>query len=258
MIETTDISYTIDGKTLLSNVSIKCNPGDVTMVVGPNGAGKSTLIKLMSQQWSCSTGTIRFNGRDISAISKKKLAKNRAVLSQKIHMAFPLTVEEVVMMGRYPHFGNHPTTHDKNICQQTMDIFEVAEMAERDYLTLSGGERQRVHFARVTAQIWPESTDTTKVLLLDEPLAHLDIYYQYELLSRLKGLMDQQPMIIVGVLHDLNLAYKFSEKALLLHNGEPLSYGDTEDVFTKGNIKKAFGMEATFLQDKQGERYLCF
>lgn len=258
MIEAKNAGYAIDGKSLLRGVSFRASPGEITMIVGPNGAGKSTLIKLMSQQWTCSSGAIQYYGRDLNQISKKKLAKTRAVLSQKVHMAFPLTVQEVVMMGRYPHFGNHPTTRDEEICQETMDIFDVSGMRKRNYLTLSGGERQRVHFARVMSQIWPEENHQTKTLLLDEPLSHLDIYYQYEMLNRLKKLMERQQMTIIGVVHDLNLAYKFADKALMLYDGEMISFGEVEEVFTGKNIKKAFGMEASFLEDGQGERHLCF
>ncbi|MCB0703968.1 MAG: heme ABC transporter ATP-binding protein [Saprospiraceae bacterium] len=258
MIKAENISYSIKGKNLLHGISLSFNPDEISMIIGPNGAGKSTLIKLLSQQISCTSGNIQYNNRDMKLFAKSELAKVRAVLSQNTHMVFPLSVEEVVMMGRYPHFHDKPTRLDKEICEQTMAFFKVDEMAKRNYLTLSGGEQQRVHFARVTAQIWPDNTKSTKVLLLDEPLTYLDIYYQHEFLTILKQLMQLQSMVIIGVVHDLNLAYKFADKVTLLSKGNLLAHGNTELVCTKENIKKAFLIEPSILKNEKGERFLCF
>ena len=186
------------------------------------------------------------------------MARVRAVLSQNTSMAFPLTVKEVVMMGRYPHFTGKPTQKDNEICQNSMELFNITDMSERNYLTLSGGEQQRVHFSRVSAQIWPDGSQTTKILLLDEPLTYLDIYYQYEFLRLVRHLMQAQEMIVIGVIHDLNLAYQFADKIALIANGKLVEAGKPDKVFTPENIKNVFKISAKILKDDEGKKQLCF
>jgi iron complex transport system ATP-binding protein len=258
MITLQNCGYTVKGKPLLNNVSLAFCPNEISMIIGPNGAGKSTLIHLLSRHHGCTTGNIKLNGTDFSQFTLNELAKIRAVLAQSTHLAFPLTVKEVVMMGRYPHFKEKPSKEDDEICRQTMAFFKVDELLNRNYLTLSGGEKQRVHFARVTAQIWPDGNPATKVLLLDEPLTHLDMYYQYELLNLLKRLMKKQRMIIVGVIHDLNLAYKYADKVSLLNQGRLLAHGTINEVLTKEHIQTVFRVEPSVLITPQGEQVLWF
>lgn len=258
MITTKNIGFAIKDKDLLKNISLHFHPNEISMIVGPNGAGKSTLIHLLSQEHICTSGSITFNGKGLYQFPFNEMAKIRAVLSQNTQLAFPLTVEEVVIMGRYPHYKDKPNKVDKEICQQTMAFFNVTELAKRNYLTLSGGEKQRVHFARVTAQIWPDNNDQTKILLLDEPLTYLDIYYQYEFLNLLKRLIKMQSMIIIGVVHDLNLAYKYADKVSLLHNGGLLADGTPNEVFTKENIQRAFKVSSSVVSTSAGEKVLCF
>lgn len=258
MIQTKQISYSIKGIELLKDVSINFPSNEISMIIGPNGAGKSTLIKLLSQELRCTKGTVWLNEVDMNAISKPSLSKIRAVLSQNIEIAFPLNVQEVVMMGRYPHFNNQPTEFDREVCQLAMEFFKITSMEKRNYLTLSGGEKQRVNFARVAAQIWPDDQKNTKFLLLDEPLTYLDVYYQYEFMEMLKRLMEMQSMTVVGVVHDLNLAYRYADKIALIHSGSLLSAGNTDHVFTKENILKAFKVEPHILPDTKGNKIFSF
>ena len=258
MIKTKALQYKIKEKKLIDAISLTFNPNEISMIVGPNGAGKSTLIQLLSQQREPSSGEIDFFGKPITEIPTQKMARVRAVLSQNTSMAFPLTVKEVVMMGRYPHFTGSPLEKDKDICQESMKLFSITDMSERNYLTLSGGEQQRVHFARVAAQIWPDRTSSTKILLLDEPLTYLDIYYQYEFLRVVKQLMQDQEMIVIGVIHDLNLAYQFADKIALIANGKLVEAGNPDKVFTPENIKKVFKISATIILDDQGKKHLSF
>ncbi len=255
MVTTENIGYSINGKILLDKVSLTLHPNEITMVIGPNGAGKSTFIKLLSQQMPCTTGQVRFEEKNIKSMDKADMARIRAVLSQSIEMVFPLTVEQVIMMGRYPHFKSQPTQTDRDICQKAINFFNVATLVNRNYLTLSGGEKQRVHFARVAAQIWPDKNETTKYLLLDEPLTYLDVYYQYEFMRLLKKLMSLQSMVVVGVVHDLNLAYRYGNQVVLLHNGTVLASGTRETVFTPENILTAFKVDAHILTDNKGNKF---
>src|SRR5205085_2462066 len=149
-----NVTYRVGRRELISHVSISFTVGKLHHVIGPNGAGKSTLIKVLSRSLRPNEGQVFYDGADISDAKEIDLAKRRAVLSQAVEVAFPLTVREVVMMGRYPHFGGRPAPADLSIVDDLMAFFDVNEFRDRDYQTLSGGERQRVNFARVLAQLW--------------------------------------------------------------------------------------------------------
>src|SRR5438045_6656989 len=140
MLTATNITYRIGQKPLISDISVSYAPGKFHLIIGPNGAGKSTLIKVLARLLHPQTGQVEYDGADVHGASEAELAKRRAVLSQAIEVAFPLDVREVVMMGRYPHFGGRPGPHDEKIVDDLMAFFDVTEFRDRDYQTLSGGE----------------------------------------------------------------------------------------------------------------------
>src|SRR5689334_20259106 len=154
MLQATNITYSVGQKRLIEDISASFAPGKLHLIIGPNGAGKSTLIKVLARLLRPAGGTVKYEGLDVRDAREADLARHRAVLSQAIEVAFPLTVREVVMMGRYPHFGGRPGPIDEKIVDDVMQHFDVTEFSERNYQTLSGGERQRVNFARVLAQLW--------------------------------------------------------------------------------------------------------
>src|SRR5206468_4796831 len=170
--------------------------------MGANGAGKSTLLKLLAGDLKPSAGKIWWEKKEISDYSKKELAVQRAVLSQHYNISFPITVQEIVMMGRYPHFSSNPGEVDLAICREAMDLMSVREFAERDYNTLSGGEAQKVQMSRVLAQVWDAQNE--KILYLDEPVSHLDVRFQHQLLRAAKDWCRNQTTVI-AILHDINL-----------------------------------------------------
>src|ERR1041384_3252638 len=159
MLEASDITFRVGHKTLISEVSVSFAPGQLHLIIGPNGAGKSTLIKVLARLLRPQTGKVEYEGVDVGHVSEAALAKRRAVLSQAVEVAFPLTVRELVMMGRYPHFGGRPGPADEKIVDEVMEHFDVTDFSARDYQTLSGGERQRVNFARVLAQLWRDGKE---------------------------------------------------------------------------------------------------
>src|ERR1700742_4490198 len=148
MLTADNITYSVGNQSLVADVSVLFAPGKLHLIVGPNGAGKSTLIKVLARLLRPQQGKVEYEGVDVRETNEAELAKRRAVLSQAIEVAFPLTVREVVMMGRYPHFGGRPGPLDEQIVDEVMAQFEVTEFSQRNYQTLSGGERQRVNFAR--------------------------------------------------------------------------------------------------------------
>lgn len=257
MIQAKNITYKIGSKTILKDISVNFEAGKINLILGPNGAGKSTLVKVICNQLKPQEGTVFYEGLNIRKTSVAELAKVRAVLSQNTELAFPLKVKEVVMMGRYPHFSVNPTTKDENAIQEAMRFFDVAEMADRDYLTLSGGEKQRVHFARVVSQIWYPSENGCRYLILDEPLTFLDVHYQFQFMHKLRELLKEKDLVIVGVVHDLNLAAKFADHLVLLNHGELLAAGSKEEVLNAKNMKTAYRLEPIIHKDERG-MYLFF
>ncbi|QQX78083.1 MULTISPECIES: heme ABC transporter ATP-binding protein [Aequorivita] len=257
MIKATNISYKIGSKTILKDISVNFEPGKINLILGPNGAGKSTLVKVICNQLKPQEGTVFYEEKNIRNTSVAELAKVRAVLSQNTELAFPLKVKEVVMMGRYPHFSVNPTSKDEQAIKEAMQFFDVEAMADRDYLTLSGGEKQRVHFARVVSQIWYPSENGCRYLVLDEPLTFLDVHYQFQFMHKLRELLKQKDLVIVGVVHDLNLAAKFADHLVLLNHGELLAAGSKEKVLNAENMKTAYRLEPLIHQDERG-MYLFF
>ena len=243
MLAINKLSYRVGKKYLLQDISYRFRPGVLNLIIGPNGAGKSTLIKLISGQLPAPAGTILYGDQPIQEISANALAKRRAVLSQQVDLVFPMQMEEVVLMGRYPYFTGQPSSEDYTVCKEVITYFELETLEGRNYNTLSGGEKQRVHFARVLAQIWNKRDAELRYLLLDEPLTFLDIYYQFNFLQKMKELIQQQPLVVVGVIHDLHLAARFADDLMLLKEGKLIAYGPVQKVLTMEHIYEGFGID---------------
>lgn len=248
MIEIHSLFYQIDQKMILEDINLSFSPGKINLILGPNGSGKSTLLKCIAGSLKPSLGTITWSQQSITSFTTSELAKKRAVLSQNIEITFPISVREVVMMGRYPHFEFQPSKNDEKIVQESLEKFDLLSFENRNYQTLSGGERQRVQFARVLAQINHSQQET--LLLLDEPLTYLDVNHQYEFMSFLNELSQQPNLYIIGVIHDLNLAAKYAADLTLLNEGKVVATGKMEEVLSIENIQSVFGLEAEIIIHK--------
>jgi iron complex transport system ATP-binding protein len=248
MLEVKNISYSIGKHKILDDVSVSFEPGKLAMIIGPNGSGKSTLLKIISNEITNYAGSVHYDKKLLTKKDKRTISKVRAVLSQESELSFPLTVEEVVMMGRYPHFDMKPSAKDISICGQALDKMKMADFSERNYLTLSGGEKQRVHFARVMAQIWEQPEDKYRYLLLDEPIASLDLNYQHEFL-RITKEVALQNTVTVAVIHDINLALQYADLVLLINGGKVIANGPPAEVITPENLYKVYGLKCRVIKD---------
>ena len=254
-----NITFRVGSKVLISDISAAFAPGGLHLLVGPNGAGKSTLVKVLARLLRPQTGSVEYEGADVGQAGEAELAKRRAVLSQAIEIAFPLTVREVVMMGRYPHFSGRPGPTDEYIVDEVMQHFDVVEFKHRYYQSLSGGERQRVNFARVLAQLWHhDSVDSCRYLFLDEPLTFLDIRHQIDFMKRIRSFTTGTKVVTVGVVHDLNLAARFADQILILNGGRIVANGTPSDVLTTERIRQVFGVEPTMVQTADSGIHLIF
>jgi len=258
MLTASNITFRVRDKPLVSDVSVSFASGKLHLIVGPNGAGKSTLIKVLARLLHPQTGKVEYEGVDVGHASEAALAKRRAVLSQAVEVAFPLTVRELVMMGRYPHFAGRPGPADEKIVDEVMDHFDVTEFSERDYQTLSGGERQRVNFARVLAQLWFDSDSSCRYLFLDEPLTFLDIRHQIDFMKKIRAFAAANDVVTVGVVHDLNLAARFADHIVLLHETRVVANGTPGEVLTTERIQDVFGVKPTLLQRGDAGVHLIF
>ncbi len=241
MITVKDIWYKSNNTQLLKDISFDVIPGDVLAVLGANGAGKTTLLKCLSKELVPEKGDILFREKELGHWQNKDLAKHRAVLSQHYQVTLPFTVEQIVMMGRYPHFKNHPLPKDLDIVKQSLEFAGILHLQHRNYLTLSGGEQQRAQIARVLSQLWEDESDE-KLLILDEPVSALDIQYQHHIMQIVRKLSTRN-FAVIAVLHDLNLALQYCSKALLLRNGEQVAFGST-GIIDRALIKKVYSVDS--------------
>ena len=248
MLRTENISFSVGKKQILKNVSASFLPGEFNMILGPNGSGKSSFLKIFSGEINRFQGTVLYENKKIKELRKEELAKKRAVMSQQADLGFPLLVEEVVMMGRYPHFTFNPNKKDVTICNEVIERMNLVEFKERNYLTLSGGEKQRVQFARVLAQVWEKPADGYRYLFLDEPLNSLDISYQHEFLQAAVELIKDHT-VLIAVMHDINLAAHYADNLFFLKEGEMIVHGRPKDILTENIIEQVFNIKTTVIEN---------
>ncbi|OED42742.1 hemin ABC transporter ATP-binding protein [Endozoicomonas sp. (ex Bugula neritina AB1)] len=237
MIDIRSVSLDIGGKRLVSDVTLNCPSGSFTALVGPNGAGKSTLLSLVAGDRAPCQGSVHLNGRSFSDMSIRDIAQERSVFPQGSDIRFNYPVNEIVAMGRA--FRDLPPTEDVLEIAKAMADTEIEHLAKRNAQTLSGGEKARTTFARVLVQ-------QTTILLLDEPIAALDLRHQERVLAKVRALADDGATVI-AVLHDLNLAAAYADQVALLRNGELFTTGSPWDVLTKENISEVYQQDVCIL-----------
>jgi len=228
-------------------LSFAVERGEVFGVIGPNSAGKTSLLRLLTRVLLPQRGEIRLDGRRVSALRSWELAREVAVVPQEAPRPFPFTVEQLVLMGRYPHAPRRffEDTDDAAAARAAMAATETLALAPLPLEQLSGGERQRALLARALAQ-------EPRLLVLDEPTAHLDLRYQAETAALLRRLNRERGMTILLVSHDLNLAAELCDRLLLLRAGEIARVGAAVDVLEQGLLERVFGCRVTVDKSASG------
>ena len=232
-IQHVDFSY-LDGQ-VLYDIDLTIEPGEMVGLLGPNGSGKTTLIKLASGILKPDKGEIRMDGSSLSQLNRKAIARSMAVVPQQFHIPFAFTTSEVVMLGRIPFlkpFAEEGEV-DKRFVTNALELVGISELRERRFDELSGGERQKVILAMALAQ-------QPKLLLLDEPIVHLDINHQVETLELVRSLNVTQGITVIAAMHDLNLASLYFDRLVLLKEGRISAEGTPKQVLTEDMIMEVF------------------
>jgi iron complex transport system ATP-binding protein len=249
-IETRALCFGYENGLVLTNISFSIGAGELVALIGPNGSGKTTLLKILLGFLAPNAGQVSLHDQPLESYAPKERAKTIAYVSQQPALSFPLTAFELVSLGRYPHAARFKfSSADTLAVERALDETDSKHLKERNFATLSGGEKQKVLISRALAQ-------SARILLLDEPTLHLDLYYQLQILAALKRLCVEQRITVVTVLHDVNLVSLFADKALLLSAGQLRAFGPIAEVINETEIRELLGVDMKATVDTEtGSRY---
>ena len=251
MININNLCFSFE-KEVLRNININIERGKFYTILGPNGSGKTTLLRLLSKSLHMEKGDIFIDEVALTQIKPTFLAKEMAVVPQSTEIEFDFSVQDIVLMGRTPHISRFcsESAKDLEIAMNAMKCTNTWELRNKSINALSGGEKQRVVVARAIAQ-------ETGIILLDEPISHLDIHHQIEIMNQLKQLNKNKNITIIMVLHDLNIAAAYGDHMILMHDGGVYKDGTPEEVLTEDIIKKVYGLEVYITKNpKTGKTFI--
>ncbi|WP_322052891.1 ATP-binding cassette domain-containing protein [Paraburkholderia bannensis] len=236
-----------DGRALLAPLTLTLEAGRMSALIGHNGSGKSTLVKMLARQQAPSRGRVQLLGRDLAAWPAREFARRIAYLPQHPPAATDMTVRELVALGRYPWHGalGRLSATDREKIDEALELTDTARFASQLADRLSGGERQRVWLAMLVAQ-------GADCLLLDEPTSALDIAHQIDVLRLLRTLADTRGLTVVIVLHDINLAARFSDELIALHSGRLLARGTPQALMQADTLESIYGIPMDVVAHPRG------
>jgi len=241
MLEAINISLSLGGRRILSEVSLQLEPGTVCSIMGPNGAGKTSLLRILSGEWAATRGSVSMNGRPLTEIPVRRLGQLRAYLHQESSLSFAFTVLEVVLLGRSPHMRGGERPEDYDAARRALRQVDL-EVRENDlYTSLSGGEKQRVHLARVLAQLDEPAIEDNRYLFLDEPTNNLDLSHQ-RTIYRITREMAATGVAVCMVVHDLNQAIQASDRVVIMDTGRIALAGKPEEIARSEECGRIFGV----------------
>ena len=230
-----DVRWRAGGRPVVDGVTLAAEPGRLLGLLGPNGSGKSSLLRVLAGVRRVASGVVTLDGQALGTLGQGALARRLATVDQQAATEAPVTVLDVVRLGRTPHLGALSAwrREDDAAVEAALHQLDLHDRRRQPWHTLSGGERQRTQIARALAQC-------PSVLLLDEPTNHLDVRHQLDLMTLVAGL----PATVVIALHDLNLAAMFCDSLVLMNEGRLVASGPTEAVLTPERIAAVFGVQA--------------
>ncbi len=241
-IEINNLSYSFGESDILHNINISFAKNNFYSIIGPNGSGKTTLLKNLGRALEPSKKTVFIENNDILDFKNKALAKKLAVVPQNTILDFDFSALDIVLMGRSPYISRFQdeSKEDYAIVKKAMEMTNTWPLKDKYMNQLSGGEQQRLLIARALAQ-------DTDIILLDEPISHLDIQHQVEILDTMRSL--NKKVTVIAVLHDLNLAAQFSDYLILINKGSIVAEGTPEKVLTEANIKKVYNINICMIKN---------
>lgn len=248
-IEVRNLDLSFGDDQVLHDICLSIEKGKFYSIVGPNGSGKTTLFKAVSKILGSTKGKVFIDGADLRKISGRELARKVSMVPQNTVVDFEFSVMDIVLMGRTPYikkFGSESEA-DMEIAKKAMEMTNIWHLRHKSINEVSGGERQRVIIARAIAQ-------DTDIILLDEPISHIDLRHQIELLDTLRNLNRSRGVTVVTILHDLNLAAEYSDEIVLMDKGRVLSCGSAHEVLTKQNVEQVYNIEVDMIENPRTKR----
>lgn len=251
-IQMDQLQVLIGGKLIIEEVSAHIEEGKVTVLLGMNGSGKSTILKAIANLIPARAGHVYLNGKAISTMPTRSIAKELAMLPQTYDTNLNMTVYDLVEQGRFPHVGalKMLRKQDHQAIQHALALTNLSRFKDRSMDELSGGERQRAWLALALAQ-------STDVLLLDEPTTFLDVHHQIVLLDLIKRLNREEGKTIIMVLHDINHALKYADKVIIIKDKKIYQIGNPKKVLNEKTLEEVFGIKASLFVDRVSKDWIC-
>lgn len=241
-IKVDNVDFSYSSVPVLDGISLEMNGPGFISILGPNGVGKSTLIHCINKILQPTSGSVFVDGKDVSEVSIKELAKEIGYVPYSANDSFPLTVVDTVMMGRHPHAKWNTLDRDLDIVYDTLKMLGISHLAMRQFNELSAGQHQKVMLARGLVQ-------EPRILLLDEPTSNLDVRHQLDVTKMLKRLSVERNILIIMISHDINIAAKYADQIILMFQGRIFDVGTPCEVITEENLKTVYGVTSRVIPD---------
>lgn len=238
-IEGLDFGYS--SEKILDGVYGAINKGEFATIIGPNGTGKSTLVKCINGILKAQNGKVHIGGTDIGHMPLKDVGKMISYVPQSSNSLFNLSVFDMVLLGRRPHSSWRCSKNDREKALKALEFLNIEHLAMRNYNELSGGQQQKVIIARALAQ-------ETQIIILDEPISNLDIRHQIEVMEIIKELVNKAGVTVISIVHDLNLAIRYSDKIVVMNHGRIVAIGEPQKVMTEDIISSVYGVRAKLMR----------
>ena len=237
MLQVHELTFSYGAQRIFKDVSLQLAKGHIVCVAGPNGTGKTTLVKCIAGIFKPQAGSVSIDGVDVRHMDRRAIASSLGYVPQSILAKFPATVFEAVLSGRRPHMSWRPSPADMEKAAEKLAQLGLEHLAMRDMACLSGGQAQKVMLARALAQ-------ETPYLLLDEPTSSLDVRHQLDILETIAALACEKGLGVLMIVHDLNLAARYCDHMLMLHQGGVYASGRPEEVITAKTMADVYGVQA--------------